>query len=117
MTDKVETLKPVLGMAHGRTIGGEPAFTYPDVLDVLAICTRHAIAVLGVEVFKAQPRGVYQTEGISTYEVQIGELAWPQFVNLNNSLAAEFVRENPTGDDHFSLLTASGDGEFSSLAS
>jgi hypothetical protein len=114
MTSNLETLEPVLGLAHGRTIGGEPAFTFPDVLDVLALCTKHEIAVLGVELFKVSPEG-YRTEGISTYEVQLGEQPWREFVVLNNSLAAEFVKQNHGGDDHFYLLTASQQREFSGL--
>jgi hypothetical protein len=50
-----ESLTPILGLASGKTIGGEPAFTYPEVLDALASCTHHGVAVLGVELFKASP--------------------------------------------------------------
>lgn len=102
-------------MAHGRTIGGEPAFTFPDVLNALLTCTQHEIAVLGVELMRAAPQG-YCTEGISPYEVQLKEHTWHEFVALNNSLAAEFVKQNRGGDDYFYLLTASQQGEFSSLA-
>ena len=111
-----ETLAPVLGFAHRRTIGGEPAFTFPDVLDALSVCTAHEIAVLGVELFTAHPEG-YRTEGISTYEVQLERQSWHDFVVQNNSLAAEFVRHNHGGDDHFYLLTASGEQEFASSLS
>jgi hypothetical protein len=115
MMNNLETLEPVLSFAHGKTIGGEPAFTFPDVLDVLALCTKHEIAVLGVELFRAGLNG-YSTEGMSTYEMQLGEHPWHEFVALNNSLAAEFVKQNHGGDDHFYLLTASQRREFSSLA-
>ena len=111
----LETLEPVLGLAHGRTIGDEPAFTFPDVLDAILICTQHEIAVLGVELMRAAPQG-YCTEGISPYEVQLKEQPWHDFVVLNNGFAAEFVKQNRAGDDHFYLLTASRQGEFSSLA-
>jgi hypothetical protein len=114
MMNNLETLEPVLGFAHGKTIGGEPAFTFPDVLDVLALCTKHDIAVLGVELFKAGPTG-YCTEGISVYEIQLEEQRWREFVALNNSLAAQFVEQNHGGDDHFYLLTASQKQEFSGL--
>lgn len=109
-----ETLDPVLGLAHGRTIGGEPAFTFPDVLDALSVCTAHEVAVLGVELFTARLEG-YRTEGISTYEVQLKQQPWYDFVVQNNSLAAEFVRQNQGGDDHFYLLTASGEQEYPGL--
>jgi hypothetical protein len=113
--NNLETLKPVLSLAHGKTIGGEPAFTFPEVLDVLALCTKHEIAVLGVELFRAGPNG-YSTEAMSMYEVHLGEQHWHEFVALNNNLAAEFVKQNQGGDDHFYLLTASQRREFSGLA-
>lgn len=114
MTDN-ETLGPILGLAHGRTIGGEPAFTFPDVLSALSACTANEIAVLGVELFTSHPEG-YRTEGISTYEVHLVRQSWHDFVVQNNGLAAQFVRENHGGDDHFYLLTASGEREFAGLA-
>jgi len=112
--NNLETLEPVLSLAHGKTIGGEPAFTFPDVLDVLSLCTKKEIAVLGIELFKAGPNG-YSTEGISTYELALEKQPWHEFVALNNSQAAEFVKQNQGGDDHFYLLTASQQGEFSNL--
>lgn len=90
-------------------------FTFPDVLDALALCTRHDISVLGVELMRVIPQG-YCTEGISTYEVQLGKQPWHDFVVLNNGLAAEFIRQNRGGDDHFYLLTASQKQEFAELA-
>jgi hypothetical protein len=111
-----ESLTPVLGLASGKTIGGEPAFTYPEVLDALASCTNHGVAVLGVELFRASPAG-YQTEKISAYEVRLEDQAWNDFAVLNNSLAAEFVTQNQGGDDHFYLLTASTQQEYPSLIS
>jgi hypothetical protein len=114
MTEHFETLEPVLGLAHGGTIGGEPAFTFPAVLDALALCTQHNISVLGVELMRMAPHG-YCTEGISTYEVQLEGQSWHEFVLLNNSLAAEFVKHNRGGDDHFYLLTATLEAEFHNL--
>ena len=34
MTKDFETLKPVLGLACGKTIGDEPVFLFPEVLHV-----------------------------------------------------------------------------------
>lgn len=109
-----ETLGPILQFAHGRTIGNEPAFTFPDVLSALFACTANEIAVLGVESFTAHSEG-YRTEGISTYEVQLVRQRWHDFVVQNNDLATQFVRENYGGDDHFYLLTASCEREFAGL--
>jgi len=57
----------------------------------------------------------YSTEGISPYEVQLNGHPWHEFVALNNGQAAEYVKQNRGGDDHFYLLTASQQQEFSSL--
>jgi hypothetical protein len=111
-----ESLTPVLGLASGRTIGGEPTFTFPEVLDAIALCTHHEIVVLGLELFQVCPTG-YHTEKISPYEVQLKGQTWREFVALNNSLAAEFVRQNQSGDDHFYLLTASTQEEYPGLIS
>jgi hypothetical protein len=115
MMDNLQTLGAVLPLAHGKTIGGEPAFVFPEVLDVLALCTKHEIAVLGLDLFKANPDG-YSTEGISVYEIQRGDQSWPEFVARNNSLAADFVKQNKGGDDHFYLLTASLEVEYPKLS-
>ena len=114
MINNLETLKPVLGLAHGRTIGGEPAFTFPDVLDAILTCSWHEIAVLGVELMRMASQG-YSTESLSPYEVQLNGYSWHEFVDLNNKQAAEYVKQHRGGDDHFYLLTASQQREFSSL--
>ncbi len=116
MMENLQTLKAVLPYAHGKTIGGEPAFVCPEVMDVLALCTKHEIAVLGVELFKARTDG-YSTEGISVYDIPLRDQSWAEFVAQNNSLALEFVKNNQGGDDHFYLLTASLQAEYPSLQS
>ena len=114
--DNLQTLGAVLPLAHGTTIGGEPAFVFPEILDALALCTKHRIAVLGVELFKATANG-YLTEGISVYDIPLKDQSWPEFVARNNNLATDFVRNNQGGDDHFYLLTASLQAEYPSLQS
>jgi hypothetical protein len=56
--------------------------------------------------------GLYQTEGLSVYDLSIGKdpstrQEWPEYVRANNVGAEEFVRQNPAGDDHVYVLTAS----------
>jgi hypothetical protein len=116
MTKDFETLEPVLGLASGKTIGGEPMFLFPEVLDALVLCTQHEISVLGVELMRVSPQG-YLTEGMSTYDVRLEGQPWHEFVLLNNSFAAEFIRQNRGGDDHFYLLTATLEAELHSLRS
>ena len=101
-------------MARGRTTGGEPTFTFPQVLDALALCTKYDILVLGAQWMRMAPQG-YCTEAISPYAVQFEGQPWHEFVLLNNGLATEFAKQNQGGNDHFYLLTAMTEAEFHSL--
>lgn len=116
MTRDFETLEPVLRFSCGKTIGDEPMFLFPEVMDALASCTQHEISVLGVELMKTSPQG-YLTDGISSYDVRLEGRSWQDFVLLNNSLAAQFIGEKHGGDNHFYLLTATLEGEFHRLRS
>lgn len=110
MTRDFALVESIVRLSTGRTLGGELAFTYPSVLDVIRICTKEALAVLGVEVFLVTPEG-YFTEALSTYDLLLGESAWSDFVDANNGFADQFVRQNPAGDDHMYLLTVSSHRE------
>src|ERR1700758_5321750 len=114
MTKDFETLKPVLDLACGKTVGDEPMFLFPEVLDALVLCTQHEISVLGVELMRVSPQG-YLTEGMSTYDVRLEGQSWHEFVLLNNSLAPVVIKQNRGGDDHFFLLTATLEAELHSL--
>jgi hypothetical protein len=96
-----------------RSIGDELAFSFPQALDVIKECSINDIAVLGVEVNKARGE-LFQTEYLSGYEVSnsLGIKDWKNYVQSNNSLAENFVREHPTGDGQFYLLTAASWREF-----
>jgi hypothetical protein len=91
-------------------------FLFPEVMDALALCTQYEISVLGVELMRVSPQG-YLTAGMSTYDMRLEGQSWHEFVLLNNSLAAEFIKQNRGGDDHFYLLTATLEAELKSLRS
>jgi hypothetical protein len=98
------------------SIGDELAFAFPQVLDVISQCSINEIAVLGVEINKAHGQ-LYQTEYLSRYDVPVPPAAlqtdhWGGFVQANNSLAENFIRQHPTGDEHFYLLAATSWKEF-----
>ena len=116
MTKSYETLEPVVGLSSGKTVGGELMFLFPEVLDALVTCTQHEISILGVELMRVSPQG-YLTEGMSTYDVRLEGKPWHEFVLLNNSFAADFIKQNRGGDDHFYLLTATLESELHSLRS
>ena len=98
-----------------RTVGGEPAFVFPDVIEVLSRCTHLQIAVLGVEKFIATAEG-YRTIVLSSYEVKSTGKPWVEFVEENNELALKFVRAHAGGDDHFYLLTTASELEIENLS-
>jgi hypothetical protein len=82
-----------------RSLGDELAFVFPQLLDVIKECSINDIAVLGVDVHNARGEQ-YQTVYLSAYEVPVPRpgLAikdWENFVQSNNSLAENFVRQHP----------------------
>jgi len=96
-------------------------FTFPEVLDVIRMCTGNDIAVLGVDVFEVRADG-YLTKQLSAYSYgqkaqqelddKLRDQGWSSYVGASNELAGRFVREHPTGDDHVYVLTTSSWREF-----
>jgi hypothetical protein len=115
MTGAFEKIPAVATAAIGA-LGDELTFSFPEVLQVINLCTEHEIAVLGLEIFQVLPQG-YATKRLSGYDQQMNKgpenvAGWPEYVARSNRLAEEFVRSNPTGDDHVYILTTSSWGEF-----
>jgi hypothetical protein len=109
MISDLETISSITAIANGKTVGGELGFSYPEVLEAVRLCSAGGIAVLGVEIF--QVRGeTYETTKLSGYELKNQE--WGDYVSANNVLAEEFIRLNPTGDEHIYVLTTSSWREF-----
>ena len=116
MTSDFEMLPAIATAASGKMDDGELLFTFPEVLEVIKVCTAKQIAVLGLELFEVRPEG-YGTKKLSGYDQQMNRgpeklEGWPDYVRKNNALAEEFVRTNPTGDDHVYVLTTSSWREF-----
>lgn len=117
MTQDFEQIQSIASLANTKTAGDELAFTYPDVIEAIHLCTANEIAVLGVEIFLVQ-NGKYCASGCSTYDLQmrkwdnVGVRDWGKCVGENNLLAEESVRLNPKGDDHIYVLTTSSWREF-----
>ena len=119
MTSDLEKLESIVRAACGKTIGGELAFTSPEVSEVIGRCTENNIAVLGVELFEVRPTG-YFTKNLSVYDQQMGSgpkqhARWADYVRANNVLAEEFVKRNPSGDDHVYVLTTASWREFQEI--
>src|SRR5437764_2095550 len=118
MTD-LEQVESIVGAASGRTIGNELTFAFPEVSEVIGLCTQNEIAVLGVEVLDVRPDGYY-TKSLSVYDLKMGSGpkrrdGWIDYVHANNTLADKFVKSNPFGDDHIYVLTAASWREFQQL--
>ena len=119
MTSDLEQVESIVRAASGKTIGDELAFTFPEVSEVIRRCTENEIAVLGVEVFEVCPTG-YLTKRLSDYDQHMGsgpkqQEGWADYVKANNALAEGFVGLNPTGDDHFYVLTTASWREFQEM--
>ena len=115
MKSDFELIQPIAAAAIG-TVGDEMTFSFPEVLEVIKLCTANRIAVLGLELFEVHPEG-YHTKKLSGYDQQMNKGpekidGWPDYVRMNNALAEDFVRQNPTGDDHVYVLTTSSWREF-----
>ena len=120
MTQDFELIPSVADLVSDKATG-EPAFTFPDVVEVIQLCTANQIAVLGMEIFAVKD-GKYYASGSSTYDLQITR-KWPEvplsdwhrYVAENNVLAEQSVRLNPRGDEHVYVLTTASWREFRKL--
>jgi hypothetical protein len=117
MTQCFEKIPSTTALANDRSTG-ELAFTFPEVVEAIQLCTSNEIAVLGVEIFVTR-NGEYYASGCSTYELQLTQKwpevrrhQWTDYTRENNILAEESVRSNPSGDDHDYILTTSSWREF-----
>jgi hypothetical protein len=117
VTQDFQRIPGVAAAAIGE-VGDEPTFAFPEVLEVVKLCSANQIAVLGVELFLVKPDGYYAS-GCSAYELYekqrwsvVRLTEWPEYVRYNNALAEEFTRRNPLGDDHVYVLTTSSWREF-----
>ena len=114
-----EAIPEVASRAVGAMSDGELTFAFPEVLDIIQLCSSKQIAVLGVELFKVRGNGLYQTEKLTDYDLRTkqdpAQQEWQEYVSTNNAHAEEFVRQNPAGDDHVYVLTTSSWRELGQL--
>ena len=75
MTD-LEQVESIVGAASGRTIGNELTFAFPEVSEVIGLCTQNEIAVLGVEVLEVRRAvlGVRELVGDEPRHLEAGPL-------------------------------------------
>ena len=111
MIKDFELIPSVVAAAGSKMDDGELLFTFPGVLEAIRAGTTQQIAVLGFELMQVYPDGLF-TRKLSGYDKQMEKAPtriedWPDYVRLNNNLAEEFVRLNPTGDDEVYVLTTS----------
>jgi hypothetical protein len=110
---KIETIPEIRALV-ARWLGEEPAFRYSESFAAIALCTAHAIAILGVEVLR--PEGdQYQVLSFSAYETgESGRVLdsaqrandWRTFVDRNNAYAEKYIRsEERPGEDVIYLFT------------
>jgi hypothetical protein len=96
-------------------------FAFPEVLNVITLCTSNAIAVLGIEMFVVKSDGFYAL-GYSDYDLHIDKdwnkralSEWSAYVAMNNALAEQSVAKHPRGDDHVYMLTTASLEEYRNL--
>jgi hypothetical protein len=111
MTSEFEQIEAIQNLANGR-IGNELYFADSEALQAIDTCSEKEIAVLGVEIFRVRSGG-FQAQGCSDYEVPFHD--WLTFVEQNNALATQCLRQNAAGDEHVYVLTTSSQNEFRQL--
>jgi hypothetical protein len=96
--------------------GSELAYPYPNVLKVIDIANKNAIAILGFEFFHILPHHPrFATEALTGYELRFNG-HWPSFVQDNNLLAAFYIEQNRREGDYGFILTSTSESEFKQLA-
>jgi hypothetical protein len=120
MTQDFEQIPSIAALVNNN-VTGEPAFTFPEVVEVITLCTANQIAVLGMEIFLIKDKQYYAS-GCSTYDLQVMRMwpavqfcDWREYVTENNTLAEESVRSNPKGDEYVYVLTTSSWREFCTI--
>jgi len=108
--DKV-LLREIKGAS--RRSGNEWVIPLAKVKQAIELAGQHAIAVLGVELFRLLSEGV-ATEGYSGYDFEFGG-NWASFVSKNNQSAAEYVEEHQSGEAYGYILTTASENEFARL--
>ncbi len=92
MSNDFEAVPGVSAAAIRRMSDGEMVFSRASAEGLIQECTAAQIAVLGVEIFPGL--------NVSTYDLFLKndpkEGSWSQYVRLNNVLAEDFLRNNPS---------------------
>lgn len=110
MNKHFEDIDEITTLASGAA-GKELYFRYSEALRIVTVCTSNGIAILGIEIFEPRNEGL-QSKGFSDYEVMPN--GWLKFVQENNALAEQFLKEHKPATDVYILTTMSRE-EFSKL--
>src|SRR6267143_4137339 len=95
--------------------GDEFAYRYPDVLRVVDIANKNAIAILGFEFFHILPHPPrLATEVLTGNDLRFNGY-WPGFVQDNNLLAAYYIEKDRRDGDYGFILTSTSESEFRQL--
>jgi hypothetical protein len=108
MSDDFEAVPGVSAAAIRKMADGEIVFGRASAAALIPACTAAQIAVLGVEIFPGL--------NVSTYDSFLKndpkETNWSQYVQVNNVLAEDFLRNNPASSDSECVLTTASWREF-----
>jgi len=102
MTSDFEQIPAIIDAAVGKP-GSEFNFPFPEVLEVIRLCTINKIAVLGVEIFLVRNDRLYAS-GCSDYDLQITRKwnevkidAWDQYVEEEQCASLGMCAPQPSG--------------------
>jgi hypothetical protein len=106
---------PAVAAAAAARVGNELLFPFSKAFEIVRLCSKHQIAVLGIELFAPRTEGAYQAMGFSDYDLRLKnnpERAeeWLDYVKANNTQAEQFLTQNR--DNHLIVFTTASWMEF-----
>jgi hypothetical protein len=104
----LEMLPAIAAAVLRRMSNGELVFTIARAVQVVEACSASGIAVLGVEVFPGLNASTYD----QYLNAPADERFWPGYVQTNNTLAEDFLRNNPAPTTAECVLTTASWREF-----
>jgi hypothetical protein len=115
MENDLDFLVPLEIRQKAWKFGDEYAYPYPNVLGVVDIANKNAIAILGFEFFQVlQTHPRFATEALTGYELRFNGY-WPGFVQDNNVLASYYIEKTRRDGDFGFTLTSTSEREFFQL--
>jgi hypothetical protein len=112
-TNDFNNILPPEITAKATRSGNEWVLPMAEANQAIRLASAHAIAILGVELFRIQTDGL-GVENYSGYGFEY-QGDWPAYVRFNNEAALHFIAAHPAEPGHGYILTTTSEDEFKAL--